>query len=167
MKNTTLCYIEKDGQYLMLHRIKKLNDMNKDKWIGIGGKFEEGESPEECAIREIFEETGLKIPAEKLEYRGIVTFLDKTDSKNPYGEFMHLFYTKTFPQNIIDCDEGVLEWIDIKKLNELPHWKGDEIFLDLIQKKVPFFSLKLVYSNGNLIDSILNGKKLEFQKDSN
>ena len=150
MTNTTLCYIEKDGSYLMLHRVKKQNDYNKDKWIGIGGKFLEGESPEECVRREVFEETGLTLKS--LEYRGIVTFV----SDNSYTEYMHLFYSDKFSGSLIDCDEGVLEWVKKSEMNALPHWEGDEIFLELLSKKVPFFSLKLVYENGQLIKTVLN-----------
>lgn len=152
MKNTSLCYIEKDKKYLMLHRIKKQNDINKDKWIGVGGKFENCESPKECARREILEETGLTVG--KLEYRGIVTFVDLSD-KEPFTEYMHLFWTDDFTGELIDCDEGNLEWVEISKMNDLPHWKGDEIFLDLIEKKAPFFSLKLTYKNGVLLESII------------
>ncbi len=156
MLNTTLCYIQKDEKYLMLHRIKKQNDINKDKWIGIGGKFEEGESPEECALREVKEETGLSLKS--YEYRGIVTFV----SDDNFTEFMHIFWSNDFEGEIIDCDEGKLEWIEKSKLNDFEHWKGDEIFLDLIDKKVPFFSLKLVYKSGILLKAILNGKNLSF-----
>jgi len=154
MINTTLCYIEKDEKYLMLHRVKKQNDLNKDKWIGIGGKFENCESPEDCARREISEETGLCVGT--IEYRGIVTFVDMTETENqkePFTEFMHLFWTDDFSGSLIECDEGDLQWVEKTKMNDLPHWKGDEIFLDLIAKKTPFFSLKLVYKNGELIDS--------------
>lgn len=166
MINTTLCYLEKNDSYLMLHRTKKENDYNKDKWIGIGGKFEEDESPHDCAKREIFEETGIVVNDENLEYRGIVTFIsheDKIDDEGKsydksYYEFMHLFWTKDFtePEMPHICDEGDLEWVPISKMNDLPHWEGDEIFLDLLQKKSPFFSLKLVYKNGDLIDWKLN-----------
>lgn len=150
--NTSLCYIEKDGCYLMLHRTKKENDYNKDKWIGIGGKFEEGESPEECACREVLEETGLQLNS--FEYRGIVTFVSK-DEKGTCYELMHLFWSNDFTQKedkFSECDEGDLQWVKIEKMNDLPHWKGDELFLELIAKKSPFFSLKLIYENGQLID---------------
>lgn len=156
MLNTTLCYIQKDEKYLMLHRIKKQNDINKDKWIGIGGKFEEGESPEDCVLREVKEETGLNLKS--YEYRGLVTFV----SDNNFTEFMHIFWSDNFEGKIIDCDEGKLEWIEKSKLNDFEHWKGDEIFLDLIDKKVPFFSLKLVYKSGILLKAILNGKNFSY-----
>jgi len=140
MLNTTLCYIEQDGKYLMLHRVKKENDMNHDKWIGIGGKLEAGESPFDCARREITEETGLT--ALSLKYRGVITFVS-----DEYGtEYMHLFHTKDFEGEIKEvCDEGNLEWIEKERLLSLPLWEGDKIFLDLLDKSVPFFSLKLCY----------------------
>lgn len=154
MTNTTLCYIEKDQKYLMLHRVKKINDLNKDKWIGIGGKLENCESPHDCIRREVKEESGLELC--KIEYRGFVTFVDMTDEKNPYTEYMHLFWTDDFKGQLKICDEGDLEWVLKSKMKELPHWEGDEIFLDLIEKKAPFFSLKLVYKNGVLLESVLN-----------
>ena len=154
MTNTTLCYIEKDQKYLMLHRVKKINDLNKDKWIGIGGKLENCESPQDCIRREVKEESGLELG--KIEYRGFVTFVDMTDEKNPYTEYMHLFWTDDFKGQLKICDEGDLEWVLKSKMKELPHWEGDEIFLDLIEKKAPFFSLKLVYKNGVLLESVLN-----------
>lgn len=166
MVNTSLIYIEKDSSYLMLHRIKKQNDYNHDKWIGIGGKFENAESPEECIIREVKEETGLSLVRDGLQYRGIVTFVcdDKNSPDGLYTEFMHLFWTDTFSGKLInsnDCSEGVLEWVPKSKMNDLPHWKGDEIFLKLIDEKAPFFSLKLVYNKGTLIKAVLNGKEIE------
>ena len=155
MQNTTLCYIEKDGCYLMLHRVKKEKDINKDKWIGIGGHFEENESPEDCVKRECLEETGLNLLEER--YCGLVTFVSNTCE----GEYMHLFHAEKFSGELKECDEGLLEWVPIGKLNDLPHWKGDEIFIKLLQSRVPFFSLKLVYKNGNLTQAILNGKPTE------
>lgn len=150
MQNTTLCYIEKDSKYLMIHRVKKKNDANHDKWIGIGGRLEEGESPFDCARREIYEETGLT--ATELRYRGIVTFVS-----NEYGtEYMHLFKCDKF-EGVLnsDCDEGVLEWLDKNALYGLPMWEGDKIFLDLLDKDVPFFSLKLCYEGDRLTDHTL------------
>ena len=156
MKNTTLCYIEKDSSYLMLHRVKKENDINRDKWIGIGGHFEFGESPEECVTREIREETGL-LPA-SLGYRGIVTFVCGEEC-----EYMHLFTCDSFTGTLTDCDEGVLEWVPKEKLAGFDMWEGDFIFLDLIENKsLPFFSLKLIYSDGGILtQAVLDGKKLE------
>jgi len=150
MKNTTLCYIEKDGKYLMIHRIKKKNDENHDKWIGIGGKLEQGETPYDCVRREVFEETGLTL--DKLSYRGIITFVS-----NEYGtEYMHLFHSKSFSGYVkTDCDEGMLEWINKSKLPSLPIWEGDKIFLKLLDTDTPFFSLKLVYDKDRLVSHTL------------
>ena len=154
MLNTSLCYIEKDGRYLMLHRVKKENDVNRDKWIGVGGKFEEGESPEECAAREIFEETGLV--AKNLAYRGIVNFVCP-----PYeSEDMHLFTTSDFSGELKECDEGRLEWVEKSRLSELNLWEGDYIFLDLLNKNEPFFKLKLTYDGNKLIEAVLNGERI-------
>lgn len=151
MKNTTLCHIEKDGKYLMLHRIKKKNDLNQDKWVGIGGKFESGESPEQCNRREVFEETGLTLG--KCNYRGIVTFVS-----DKWGcEYMHVFTCSDFSGEIKECDEGVLEWVDKKDVYSLPLWEGDKIFLKLIEDPhFPFFSLRLEYQGETLISAILN-----------
>ena len=150
MKNTTLCYIENNGRYLMLHRIKKKNDENHDKWIGVGGKLEDGESPYDCARREIEEETGLI--AESLNYRGIVTFVSDT-----YGtEYMHLFTCNEFSGFTKDsCDEGVLEWIEKSKVKDLPSWEGDKIFLNLLDAEDRFFSLKLIYVGESLVDHVI------------
>lgn len=146
MKNTTLCYVEKDGAYLMLHRIKKKNDENKDKWIGLGGKIEDGESPHECALREIKEESGLTV--KNLKYRGLVTFVS-----DEYGtEFMHLFTADEFEGTLNDsCDEGVLRWVNKSQVTDLPIWEGDKIFLELLNNETHFFSLKLVYRGTTLI----------------
>lgn len=154
MKNTTLCYLEKDRQYLMLHRIKKENDENRDKWIGIGGKFEDKESPEDCVLREVQEETGLRLT--QFRYCGIVTFVsDRWET-----EYMHLFHAAGFEGTVKDCDEGVLEWISRDSLAALPQWEGDRIFLRLMETGVPFFSLKLVYEGEALREAILNGEKI-------
>lgn len=154
MKNTTLCYIEKEGCYLLLHRIKKENDLNKDKWVGIGGKFEENESPEECLLREAMEETGLTLT--EYRYCGIVTFVsDKWE-----GEYMHLFHATEFHGELIDCNEGTLEWVSKDFFASLPQWEGDKIFLSLMEQKVPFFSLKLCYEGDRLVYSALNGRSL-------
>ena len=146
MLNTTLCYIEKDGAYLMIHRIKKKNDMNKDKWLGIGGKFEAGESPFDCARREIREECGIEVGA--LNYRGIITFVSDL-----YGtEYMHLFTATEFSGEInYDCDEGALEWVKKENVYKLPIWEGDKIFFELMEKEKRFFSLKLCYEGDRLI----------------
>ena len=151
MKNTTLCYIEKDDAYLMIHRVKKKNDENKDKWIGIGGKLEAGESPFDCARREVLEETGLTL--ENIRYRGIITFVS-----NIYGtEYMHLFSSDSFVGEIKkDCDEGNLEWIKKQDLYSLHMWEGDKIFLELLDTEERFFSLKLVYEGDTLIEDTLD-----------
>ena len=156
-KLTTLCYLEKNDSYLLLHRIKKQNDINKAKWIGVGGHFEDFESPDECLVREVFEETGLKLNS--YQFRGIVTFVSHDSGEKMY-EYMCLYTSSDFSGTMIDCDEGKLEWVkkaDMKKLN---FWEGDYIFLDLIEKNEPFFSLKLEYKNGSLEKAILNGKSL-------
>ena len=155
MKNTSLCYIERDGCYLMLHRTKKVNDENHDKWIGVGGKFEEGESPEECMLREVQEETGLTLTAWR--YRGIVTFV----SDEWGGEYMHLFTADGYTGLIKSCDEGELEWVEKQRLLSLPIWEGDKIFLRLLDSEQPFFSLKLRYQGERLVAAALNGKAME------
>ncbi len=154
MKMTTLCYPERDGRYLMLHRTKKEQDENHDKWIGVGGKFEHGESPEECMRREVLEETGLSVTAYR--YRGIVTFVS-----DEWGcEYMHLFTCTDWTGTLRECDEGELAWIDKRALLELTLWEGDRIFLRLLEENAPFFSLKLVYRGERLTEAILNGEPL-------
>ena len=155
---TTLCYIEKDGCYLMLHRTKKENDPNHDLWMGIGGHFEEGESPEDCVIREAREETGLTLTDYKL--RGVVSF-----SEGSWHEYMFLYTAKGFSGEIIECNEGDLVWVDKKKAAyELPSWEGDKIFLRLIDKNRPVFSLKLHYKNRKLQYAVLDGKMLDLNQ---
>ncbi len=147
MKNTTLIYFEKDGKYLMMNRNKKENDENAGKWIGVGGKFNDGESPEDCAMREAFEETGLTPTADALKYRGIVTFVSDTWP----CEYMHLFTCNKFTGELTNCDEGELAWIGKDKVLELPLWEGDREFLKLIYEDSPFFSLKLEYEGERLV----------------
>ena len=154
MKNTSLCYIERDGCYLMLHRTKKVNDENHDKWIGVGGKFEEGESPEECMLREVQEETGLTLTAWR--YRGIVTFVSNEWS----GEYMHLFTADGYSGELKSCEEGELEWVEKERLYSLPIWEGDKIFLHLLDSGRPFFSLKLRYEGERLVAAALDGKAM-------
>ena len=152
MRNSTLCYIERDGQYLMMHRIRKKNDQNQDKWIGIGGGFLEDESPEECICREALEETGLTLHNPRLS--GIVTFVIEG------GECEHMFLFKCteFTGELTDCDEGVLEWIDKSALYDLDLWEGDFLFLRKIENGCDFFTLKLVYDRaGHLLEAIENG----------
>ena len=152
MKQTTLCYLERGDEYLMLHRTKKKNDENHDKWIGVGGKFEADESPEDCMRREIFEETGLTVT--DYRYRGIVTFVSDIYET----EYMHLFTVTDWTGEARECDEGELAWIKKQKLFDLTLWQGDRIFLKLLQENVPFFSLKLTYRGDKLIEAVLNGK---------
>ena len=178
----------------MLHRTKKEHDYNKDKWIGIGGKFENGESPEDCAVREIREETGLEVAPEDLEYCGIVTFVDVSNIEEgevspslqpasqssatpsnggsapvtppvPYTEFMHIFRVRKFSGVLkTDCDEGDLEWVPILKLKELPHWQADEIFYDFLAQNHKFFSLKCIYKNNVLVKTYLSGASYDHWK---
>lgn len=155
MTLTTLCYIEKDDSYLMLHRIKKEKDINKDKWIGIGGHFESGESPEECLLRETLEETGLTLTSYR--FRGIVTFL--CDDITDY--YMCLYTADGFTGTLKDCSEGTLEWVQKDELTKLNLWEGDLIFFRLLKENAPFFSLKLCYRNNVLTQAALNGKQLE------
>ena len=154
MKNTTLCYLLQGDQVLLLHRVKKENDLNHDKWIGIGGKFEEGESPEECLLREAWEETGRSLT--DYRYRGIVTFV----SNEWEGEYMHLYTATGWTGALKECNEGVLEWVSQEKMKELPQWEGDKIFLRLLEEEAPFFSLKLCYEGDQLTYAALNGKEL-------
>ena len=147
---TTLCYIEWDGKYLMLHRTKKKNDLNRDLWLGIGGHFEQGESPEECVLREVREESGLTLKDYRL--RGVVTFSD-----GKVYEYMFLFYASEYEGELIECDEGELVWVEKEKIiNELPIWEGDRIFLRLMEGNRPFFSLKLTYNGRNLRSALLD-----------
>ena len=155
MRNTSLIYIEQNGKYLMLHRPARADDENHDKWIGPGGKFEPGESPEDCVRREVLEETGLTLLDQS--YRAVVTFVS-----DEWGtEYMHLFWSDSFSGTLKECDEGKLEWVDKKAVFDLPIWEGDRIFLRLLDEDVPFFSLKLRYEGDRLADVYLNGKPYE------
>lgn len=152
---TTLCYIEKDGSYLMMHRTKKKHDVNEGKWIGIGGHFEEGESPEECLLREAREETGVTLTSYR--FRGIVTF---TSDDHP-TEYMCLFTADDYEGKLdLNCKEGVLQWIPKEEVLSLNLWEGDRVFLDLLTREAPFFSLKLSYQNDHLTECVLNGEAL-------
>ena len=160
MHNSTLCYITRGNDVLMLHRVKKKNDVNQDKWIGIGGKFEEDETPDECLLREAQEETGLTLTSWKC--RGVVTFL----TNGPYdGEYMYLFTADGFEGELKECDEGDLQWISREFLDQLPKWEGDQIFLDLLWQDAPFFLLKLRYQGSTLVEAVLNGEKIRVYAD--
>jgi len=153
---STLCYMERDGKYLMLHRTVKENDVNKDKWIGVGGHFEADESPEECLLREVREETGYTLTSYR--FRGIVTFV----SGNGVTEYMSLFTADGFEGEPIPCDEGELAWVDIEDVWSLNIWEGDKIFLRLMDEREQFFSLKLVYDgHDRLISASLDGRPME------
>jgi len=155
MKATTLCYIEKDGCYLMLHRVKKKQDVNKGKWIGIGGHVEENEAPDECILREAKEETGLTL--HNCTPRGLVTFVSDAFE----GEWMHLYTASDFSGELTECSEGILKWIPKQEISSLNLWQGDRIFLDLLTKDVPYFQLKLIYRGDTLTEAILDGKPIE------
>ena len=154
MKMTTLCYPERNEKYLMLHRVKKEHDENHNKWIGVGGKFEDRESPEDCMRREVLEETGLTLTTYR--YRGLVTFV----SDQWPTEYMHLFTATAWEGTPIPCAEGELAWIKKEELLRLPMWEGDKIFLRLLDSDEPFFSLKLRYEGEHLAAAALNGKKI-------
>lgn len=154
MHNSTLCYILRGNDVLMLHRVKKKNDINHDKWIGIGGKFEFEESPDESLLREAKEETGLTLTAWRC--RGVVTFLNEGGE----GEYMYLFTADAFEGELIECNEGDLQWISRGYLDTLPKWEGDQIFLNLLWQDAPFFLLTLRYRNDILTEAVLNGKKI-------
>ncbi len=155
---TTLCYIERDNQYLMLHRIKKEKDINAGKWIGLGGHLIPSESPDECVLREVKEESGLTLISFKI--RGIITFcLEGQDA-----EYMFLYTADDFCGEIIECNEGELAWVDKERVLELPLWEGDKIFLNLLQEREEFFSLKLCYRGDILVEAVRNGKEIKKDK---
>lgn len=154
MLNTTLCYIERGDEWLLLHRVKKENDINRDKWIGLGGKFLPGETPEQCVLREVREETGLTLT--RYRYRGLVTFV----SDRFPAEYMHLFTAREFRGKIGECDEGELEWIKKSDFAALPQWEGDKIFLRLLEAGEEFFTLVLQYKGETLVRAVLNGRRL-------
>ena len=154
MHNSTLCYLLRGNDVLMLHRVKKKNDINHDKWIGIGGKFEFEESPDECLLREAKEETGLTLTSWRC--RGVVTFLNEGGE----GEYMYLFTADGWKGELKECDEGDLQWISREFLDSLPKWEGDRIFLDLLWQDAPFFLLTLRYRGDRLVEAVLDGKKI-------
>ena len=162
MRNTTLCYLENDrGEYLMLHRVKKQHDVNQDKWIGVGGKFEENESPDECLLREVREETGLTLT--DYRFRGVVTFL--TDG-GWEGEYMYLFTARCWEGELDSaCAEGELEWVSKDRVLQLPIWEGDKIFLDLLAREHPVFLLTLEYAGDRLIRAELDGRPLDVEEE--
>lgn len=145
MMLSTVCYIEKEGKYLMLHRTKKKNDINEGKWLGIGGKFEDKESPEDCIIREVKEETGLALNSVKL--RGILTFINTICET----EYIYVFTSNDFTGNLIECNEGELKWVDKGKVTSLNLWEGDKIFVEKIKEESPFFTIKYVYDGDTLL----------------
>ena len=153
MLQTTLCYYERDGKTLMLHRVKKKNDVNHDKWIGVGGKFEPGESPEACMLREFYEETGLRLT--RWAYRGIVTFVSED-----WREEMHLFTATAAEGALRQCDEGTLEWVETDRITQLPIWEGDRVFLRLLRERERFFLLRLVYEGERLAGAELDGEAI-------
>ena len=154
MKNTTVCYLERGTQYLLLHRTKKENDENAGKWIGVGGKCEENESPEDCMLREVREETGLSVTQHRL--RGVITFVSDAWE----GQYMYLFTASKWHGALTDCDEGELAWVERTDMLHLPLWEGDRIFLALLAEERPFFSLKLVYQGDSLQQAVLDGMPL-------
>jgi len=158
MKLTTLCYLEKDGCYLMLHRVKKREDANAGKWIGVGGKLEEGESPDDCLLREVWEETGLRLT--RYRARGIVSFL----SDQWETEYMFLYTADGFEGDLHACDEGDLAWIPREQVPSLPLWEGDRVFLKLLADDAPYFSLKLVYEGEQLRRAVVDGVEVEGYK---
>ena len=155
--NTTLCYLENDrGEYLMLHRIKKKHDINQDKWIGVGGKFEGEESPDECLLREVQEETGLTLT--DYHFRGVVTFLFDGGE----GEYMYLFTATGWTGELTrDCVEGNLEWVPKERVRDLPIWEGDQIFFRLLAENAPAFLLTLQYRGDRLVRAVLNGRAVQ------
>ena len=155
MIDSSLCYLFRGDEVLMMHRTRKKNDMNHDKWIAVGGRFEDGESPEDCAMREVREETGLTMTDPR--YRGVVTFVNDQYET----ERMHLFTSESFTGELTDCDEGELVWIKKAEIDLLPQWEGDRIFHRLLKEEIPFFELELVYSGERLLSANLNGKRLQ------
>ena len=157
MLRTTLCYYEREGKTLMLHRVKKKNDVNHDKWIGVGGKLEPGETPQDCMLREFAEETGLTLTA--WAYRGVVTFLSED-----WTEEMHLFSATAAQGTLRPCDEGELEWVETDALTRLPIWEGDRVFLRLLREGRPFFHLTLSYEGERLAGAQIDGQALDVRK---
>ncbi len=154
METTTLCYIERAGQYLMLHRVKKECDVNRDKWVGIGGHIEPGETPEQCLLREVRQETGLTLT----RYRACGEICFESAPWPP--ELMYLYHADGFKGELLTCDEGELVWLDRAVLRSLPAWEGDFIFLELMERRVPYFRLSLHYGGERLDRAVLDGRSL-------
>ena len=154
MLHTTLCYIERGDEWLLLHRVRKQHDLNRDKWIGLGGKVEPGETPEECVLREVQEEAGLTLT--DCRYRALITFL----SDQWPGEYMHLYTATKFTGTPGDCDEGELAWIKKSEFAALPQWEGDRLFLRLLEAGADFFTLVLQYRGERLVRAVLNGRRV-------
>lgn len=152
--NSTLIYVERGDEYLMLHRTKKKNDANHDKWLGVGGGIEENETPEQCLLREVFEETGLTLTA--WQKRGVIDFVSDCWE----DEQMHLYTADAWTGECIECNEGDLEWLPFDRIPSLPLWEGDRIFLNLLRENAPYFTLRLEYAGEKLSGAILNGKEL-------
>ena len=156
---TTLCYLEQDDKLLMMHRVKKKNDVNQDKWIGVGGHAEPYESPEDCLLRETFEETGLTLT--DYRFRGLVTFA----LKGVETQYMCLYTATGWDGDLdYDCREGDLEWVPKEQIRDLELWVGDKVFFKLLEQKVPFFSLKLAYDGDTLEECVLDGKELDWRE---
>ncbi len=147
MLQTTLCYLEKDDSYLMLHRVSKKQDVNKDKWIGVGGKFEPGEAPEECLCREVLEETGLTLSS--YQFRGVLTFC--CDLAEP--EYIFLYTSDQFEGILKECDEGTLTWVKKEQVYDLNLWEGDKVMFRLLKERKTPFSLKLTYQGDTLVEA--------------
>lgn len=154
---TTLCYLERDGAYLMMHRVKKAHDINRDKWVGVGGHFEPDESPEECLLREVREETGVVL--DRFRLRGVITF----SSDAWQTEYMFLYTADAWHGALVGadaCDEGTLAWVKKEEVSALPIWEGDKIFFRLLAEERPCFSLKLRYVGDVLVEKVLDGQPL-------
>ncbi len=154
MQKSTLCYLEKDGCYLMLFRNKKSYDPNRGKWIGVGGGFLPGEDALTCARREVLEETGLSMT--EPVYRGVVDFLSDVWE----SEEMHLFTCSSFEGTLIECDEGELKWIPVSEVPDLPLWEGDRYFLRMLREDRPFFRMTLRYEGDRLAEALCDGESL-------